>query len=133
VLGVTVAPDQSGSESGIPDMLREYERLSDLEARRRLRALPHAEREERRRRALQAGVAAAGPGEPALPPHEVEAAILREIADELPSFEAWRREREVGAAGPVLLITIDYAIKATNSRFNVVYPFYVERGVGLNA
>lgn len=28
----------------------------------------------------------------------------------------------------VLLIDIDYTIRATDSRFNLVYPFYLERG-----
>jgi phage baseplate assembly protein W len=28
----------------------------------------------------------------------------------------------------VLLITIDYTIRSTDSRFNLVYPFYLERG-----
>jgi hypothetical protein len=132
VLRVTVAPDQS-DDSGVPDMLREYQRLADLESRTRLRALPHGEREERRRRALRAGAIAAGPGETTLPPHEIEAAMLRQIAAELPSFDAWQRERAAATAGPVLLITVDYVVKVTNSRFNVVYPFYLERGLGLNA
>jgi phage baseplate assembly protein W len=30
----------------------------------------------------------------------------------------------------VLLISIDYKVRATDSRFNLVYPFYLERGVG---
>lgn len=29
----------------------------------------------------------------------------------------------------VVLITVDYIIRATNSRFSFVYPFYVEEGV----
>lgn len=28
-----------------------------------------------------------------------------------------------------LLISIDYTVRATDSRFNLVYPFYLERGV----
>lgn len=31
----------------------------------------------------------------------------------------------------VLLISIDYKVKITNSRFNYVYPFYVKEGVDL--
>ena len=31
-----------------------------------------------------------------------------------------------GAAGGLLLIHIDYTIRATNSRFNMVYPFYLD-------
>jgi len=29
--------------------------------------------------------------------------------------------------GEVLLISIDYEIRATNNAFNLVYPFYLER------
>jgi hypothetical protein len=28
----------------------------------------------------------------------------------------------------VLLISIDYKVRATDSRYNLVYPFYLERG-----
>lgn len=28
----------------------------------------------------------------------------------------------------VLLISIDYTVRATDSRYNLVYPFYLERG-----
>jgi len=31
--------------------------------------------------------------------------------------------------GEVLLISIDYEVRATNNVFNLVYPFYLERGV----
>ena len=31
-------------------------------------------------------------------------------------------------AAEVLLVAIDYEVRATNSRFNLVYPFYVEEG-----
>lgn len=30
--------------------------------------------------------------------------------------------------GEVLLISIDYQVRRTNNRFNLVYPFYLERG-----
>ncbi|GKS69034.1 baseplate protein [Nitrosomonas sp. PY1] len=30
--------------------------------------------------------------------------------------------------GEVMLIIIDYSVRATNNAFNVVYPFYLERG-----
>ena len=33
-----------------------------------------------------------------------------------------------GDAGEVLLIQIDYRVRTTNSRFNLVYPFYLEKG-----
>lgn len=32
---------------------------------------------------------------------------------------------ESGAQSGVLLITIDYTVRATNSRYNMVYPFYL--------
>lgn len=30
--------------------------------------------------------------------------------------------------GEVMLISIDYSVRATNNAFNLVYPFYLERG-----
>lgn len=33
-----------------------------------------------------------------------------------------------GSEGEVLLISIDYRVRATDSRFNLVYPFYLQRG-----
>lgn len=33
-------------------------------------------------------------------------------------------------AGEVLLINIDYRVRATNNAFNLVYPFYLERSAG---
>ena len=32
-----------------------------------------------------------------------------------------------GDRGEVILIQIDYRVRTTNSRFNLVYPFYLER------
>ena len=32
----------------------------------------------------------------------------------------------------VVLIEIDYRVKSTNSRFNFVYPYYVEEGTDIN-
>jgi phage baseplate assembly protein W len=34
-----------------------------------------------------------------------------------------------GAQGEELLISIDYRVRATDNRFNLVYPFYLERGI----
>jgi len=34
-----------------------------------------------------------------------------------------------GVQGEELLIGIDYRVRATDSRFNLVYPFYLDRGV----
>lgn len=35
-----------------------------------------------------------------------------------------------GGDGEVLLISIDYEVRATNNAFNLVYPFYLEVGAG---
>jgi hypothetical protein len=37
---------------------------------------------------------------------------------------------EVNQDGSQLLISIDYQVRATNNIFNLVYPFYLERGAG---
>ena len=34
------------------------------------------------------------------------------------------------ASGGVLLIDIEYEVRATNTAFNLVYPFYLQQGVG---
>lgn len=31
-----------------------------------------------------------------------------------------------------ILIEVDYTIKGTNSRYNYVYPFYIEEGININ-
>jgi phage baseplate assembly protein W len=36
------------------------------------------------------------------------------------------------AAGNQLLIRIDYAVRSNNAFFNLVYPFYLNEGVGLS-
>lgn len=33
-----------------------------------------------------------------------------------------------GVEGEIMLISIDYLVRSTDSRFNLVYPFYLERG-----
>jgi phage baseplate assembly protein W len=33
-----------------------------------------------------------------------------------------------GVDGEVLLLRIEYRVRSTNNRFNLVYPFYLERG-----
>jgi phage baseplate assembly protein W len=35
-----------------------------------------------------------------------------------------------GGHGEVLFVQIDYRVRATNNAYNMVYPFYLERGVG---
>ncbi|GAM10174.1 tail lysozyme [Geobacter sp. OR-1] len=55
------------------------------------------------------------------------------------SLRRWepRIDLEEVAAGPapddpaVILLSITYRVKATDSRFNMVYPFYLERGTAL--
>jgi phage baseplate assembly protein W len=37
------------------------------------------------------------------------------------------RDVQVEAEGEVLMINIDYEVRATNNVFNLVYPFYLER------
>jgi uncharacterized protein len=36
----------------------------------------------------------------------------------------------VDSEGSKLLISVDYQVRATNNIFNLVYPFYLERGIG---
>ncbi len=38
------------------------------------------------------------------------------------------KARSAGAQEEKLLISIDYRVRTTDSRFNMVYPFYLERG-----
>ena len=38
----------------------------------------------------------------------------------------WKRQAE-GSSGEVLMISIEYQVRATNNVFNLVYPFYLER------
>ena len=38
-----------------------------------------------------------------------------------------RLEVSAGDRGELVLIQIDYRVRTTNSRFNLVYPFYLER------
>lgn len=32
----------------------------------------------------------------------------------------------------ILLVSIDYTVKSTNSRFNMVYPFYIQEGTDID-
>lgn len=53
-----------------------------------------------------------------------------EVRDALVSFEpridVLGVEVEPGGGGEVLYVSIDYQIRATNTVFNLVYPFYLE-------
>jgi len=59
--------------------------------------------------------------------HEVEQALLFWE----PRIEVLRvsADPDPGASDPALLISVEYRVKSTNSRSNVVYPFYLERGL----
>jgi phage baseplate assembly protein W len=38
------------------------------------------------------------------------------------------RAEASGTRGEIILINVDYRVRATDNRFNLVYPFYLERG-----
>ena len=57
--------------------------------------------------------------------HEVEQALLFWE----PRIEVLRVAADPHASEPALLISVEYRVKSTNSRSNVVYPFYLERGL----
>jgi len=60
--------------------------------------------------------------------------IAEEVRDALLRFETRIDVRDVSVApggdGEVLLISIDYEVRATNNAFNLVYPFYLDAGAG---
>ncbi|HEX8652927.1 MAG TPA: GPW/gp25 family protein [Pyrinomonadaceae bacterium] len=58
--------------------------------------------------------------------------IVQEIREALLLFEPRIDvlEVQVQPEGAVLLISIDYQVRATNNIFNLVYPFYLERSAG---
>ena len=124
VLSVSVNSERT-RESDLNAAQREYKRFRETEARRRLRSMPYAAREALRQ-SLQSAEPVAGP--------EVTGLLLDRIAEtEFPVFDIWLKEVRQRIAGPTLLISIEYRVKATNSRFNVVYPFYLERSASRNA
>lgn len=47
-----------------------------------------------------------------------------------PRIDVRSVKAEPDDSGEVLLINVDYQVRATNNVFNLVYPFYVERSVG---
>ncbi len=66
--------------------------------------------------------------------YHVEQALIRwEPRIELINVEAIPDQGPDGpsGAGSRLLLSIDYRVIATNSIFNLVYPFYLTEGVGL--
>lgn len=46
-----------------------------------------------------------------------------------PRIDVTSIEVRAGGAGNVLLIHIQYEVRATNNAFNLVYPFYLQQGV----
>ncbi len=63
-----------------------------------------------------------------------EGQVAAAVYDALLRFEPRIDVRDVtvgvGGVGEVLLISIDYEVRATNNAFNLVYPFYLEAGAG---
>jgi phage baseplate assembly protein W len=60
--------------------------------------------------------------------------VAREVRDALLMFEPRIDVLDVQAQpagdGEVLLISVDYQVRATDNAFNLVYPFYLERSAG---
>ena len=64
--------------------------------------------------------------------YHVEQALIRwEPRIELISVVASRDNGGASGASEQLIISIDYRVIATNSIFNLVYPFYLTEGVGV--
>ncbi len=57
---------------------------------------------------------------------EVHEALLRLE----PRIDVIDVDARPGDGGNVLLIDIDYEVRATNTAFNLVYPFYLQQGAG---
>lgn len=47
-----------------------------------------------------------------------------------PRIDVLDVQTQTGGNGEVLLISIDYQVRATDNAFNLVYPFYLERNAG---
>ncbi len=58
--------------------------------------------------------------------HDVREALLRLE----PRIDVTRVDARAGDTNNVLLIDIDYEVRATNTAFNLVYPFYLQQGAG---
>jgi phage baseplate assembly protein W len=61
--------------------------------------------------------------------------IIREVHESLlrlePRIDVTQVDVTPGRTSNVLLIDIDYEVRATNTAFNLVYPFYVQQGAGI--
>ena len=57
--------------------------------------------------------------------------VAQEVQDALlyfePRIDVLDVQVQAGGNGEVLLISIEYQVRATNNVFNLVYPFYLER------
>lgn len=60
--------------------------------------------------------------------------VAREVHEALlrlePRIDVLAVDVHPGDGGNVLLIDIDYEVRATNTAFNLVYPFYLQQGTG---
>lgn len=60
--------------------------------------------------------------------------VTREVLESLlrlePRINVTRVNARAGDTNTVLLIDIDYEVRATNTAFNLVYPFYLQQGAG---
>lgn len=60
--------------------------------------------------------------------------LIREVHESLlrlePRIDVTQVDVHSGDTSNVLLIDIDYEVRATNTAFNLVYPFYVQQGAG---
>jgi Bacteriophage baseplate protein W len=60
--------------------------------------------------------------------------VVREVHESLlrlePRIDVIQVDAAAGDSANVLLIDIDYAVRATNTAFNLVYPFYLQQGIG---
>jgi Bacteriophage baseplate protein W len=59
----------------------------------------------------------------------VQQAINEALLRLEPRIDVTSVEVEKGDAGNVLLIHIEYEVRATNNAFNLVYPFYLDQSV----
>jgi phage baseplate assembly protein W len=63
--------------------------------------------------------------------------LIREIHESLlrlePRIDVTQVDVTPGATSNVLLIDIDYEVRATNTAFNLVYPFYLQQADGVGA
>ena len=58
--------------------------------------------------------------------------VAQEVQDALlyfePRIDLLNVQVQTGDSAEVLMISIEYQVRATNNIFNLVYPFYLERG-----